>query len=354
VGLASWWGIRSIENGLVDDTRSALAEQGLTTEQVDALDINFDYRDGTVAGAVPTGFDEGALRTGLTAIDEPDHYDLDTSGLRPGPAPEAPADPERASTDVSVVRAANGSVILSGTVLSEAQRTQLVDAAETTFGAAQVTDQLQVVDLDPAVDGADARVAALAEVVGQLGATTEATATLSDTTLEVGGTANSTDDVAALNELSTDYDFDPFSTSFDVAAPALTLDEEVDALQGELDNLQEEIRRNVTFATNSDVLDAQASETLDKVVAAMDTYRLPVVEVSGHTDDVGDADLNRSLSDRRAQSVRSYLVTNGVGDQRLAALGYGEDQPEVPNNPGDVGTPENRRVEFLALATFDR
>jgi outer membrane protein OmpA-like peptidoglycan-associated protein len=69
------------------------------------------------------------------------------------------------------------------------------------------------------------------------------------------------------------------------------------------------------------------------------------VEISGHTDNVGKKSSNVKLSQKRADSVRSWFISKGVDPKRMTAKGYGPDKPIVPND-----TPENkrlnRRIEF--------
>jgi outer membrane protein OmpA-like peptidoglycan-associated protein len=73
-----------------------------------------------------------------------------------------------------------------------------------------------------------------------------------------------------------------------------------------------------------------------------------IIEVAGHTDSVGGADANYSLSERRAKTVRDYLVRFGVEPARLSVRGYGETQP-VAGNDSEAGRAENRRVELRIL-----
>jgi OOP family OmpA-OmpF porin len=69
------------------------------------------------------------------------------------------------------------------------------------------------------------------------------------------------------------------------------------------------------------------------------------VEIQGHTDNTGPANVNRNLSQARAQSVRKWLVDHGVEGKRLKAKGYGPDKP-IAGNDSDAGRAKNRRVEF--------
>jgi outer membrane protein OmpA-like peptidoglycan-associated protein len=72
------------------------------------------------------------------------------------------------------------------------------------------------------------------------------------------------------------------------------------------------------------------------------------LEVSGHTDNQGSADLNRRLSTERAEAVKSYLEANGVAPERLEARGFGPDKP-VADNRTAAGRSKNRRIEFRLL-----
>jgi len=70
------------------------------------------------------------------------------------------------------------------------------------------------------------------------------------------------------------------------------------------------------------------------------------LKVEGHTDDVGTADYNKSLSDARARSVVAALTAQGIDARRLDAVGYGEDKP-IADNGSDAGRGQNRRVELV-------
>ena len=83
-----------------------------------------------------------------------------------------------------------------------------------------------------------------------------------------------------------------------------------------------------------------------------------IVEISSHTDSKGDDDYNMLLSQRRAESVVSYLIKNGIEKHRLVARGYGEIRPIAPNENADgsdnpEGRQKNRRTEFKIIGTID-
>ena len=72
------------------------------------------------------------------------------------------------------------------------------------------------------------------------------------------------------------------------------------------------------------------------------------LEIQGHTDDVGDDAKNLDLSQRRAESVKAYLVAQGIDEGRLEAKGFGETVP-IADNKTKAGRAENRRVEFKLI-----
>ena len=76
------------------------------------------------------------------------------------------------------------------------------------------------------------------------------------------------------------------------------------------------------------------------------------MRVEGHTDNVGNADYNKKLSGRRAESVMKWLTGHGVDKKRLSSQGYGKDEP-IDTNETDAGRANNRRVAFTILERDD-
>ncbi|MBN1948148.1 MAG: OmpA family protein, partial [Candidatus Cloacimonetes bacterium] len=108
------------------------------------------------------------------------------------------------------------------------------------------------------------------------------------------------------------------------------------------------ILEGVNFDTGSANLTAEARGILDKVVTALQDYPEVELEIQGHTDDRGSKEFNITLSENRAQSVRTYLVSKGITAERLKAKGYGPDKPIADNNTAE-GRAMNRRIEFFKL-----
>jgi outer membrane protein OmpA-like peptidoglycan-associated protein len=106
---------------------------------------------------------------------------------------------------------------------------------------------------------------------------------------------------------------------------------------------------DVLFDVNSAALDGDGRATLDDVAGVLNQYPKTAVVVQGHTDSTGTEEHNQELSERRAGSVRGYLVNRGVDSDRLAAIGYGETYP-VASNDSESGRQQNRRVDILLRA----
>lgn len=104
----------------------------------------------------------------------------------------------------------------------------------------------------------------------------------------------------------------------------------------------------VNFETNSDRLLPGADDVLRDAAATLKKYPELVVEVAGHTDSQGAADYNQGLSERRANTVRDYLISAGVNQAKLSARGYGEASPIAGNTTSD-GRARNRRVELRII-----
>ncbi|MGP0173891.1 OmpA family protein [Pseudomonas sp. NCHU5208] len=102
---------------------------------------------------------------------------------------------------------------------------------------------------------------------------------------------------------------------------------------------------NITFASNSADISSSFYPTLNSLVLVFKEFDKNGVNIVGHTDSTGSQSLNQSLSQRRAQSVASYLTANGVPAQRISAYGAGSSQP-IASNASEAGRAQNRRVEI--------
>jgi uncharacterized repeat protein (TIGR01451 family) len=113
-----------------------------------------------------------------------------------------------------------------------------------------------------------------------------------------------------------------------------------------LDNGRIEILDIVYFKTNKAVIQPRSFPLLDSVANIIKNHpELPTITIEGHTDDRGNDAYNLDLSQRRAESVRRYLIAKGIDGGRLVAKGYGESRPIKPND-SNANRSANRRVEF--------
>jgi len=103
---------------------------------------------------------------------------------------------------------------------------------------------------------------------------------------------------------------------------------------------------DVLFDFNKYSLKTEARERLAKVSGILMAYPGLNVKVEGHTDNVGSQDYNRRLSDERAETVRAFMVSQGVLPDIITAQGFGMNQPVVPNDTA-AGRAKNRRVELV-------
>lgn len=106
--------------------------------------------------------------------------------------------------------------------------------------------------------------------------------------------------------------------------------------------------KNVFFDTGKATIRKESNEALDELVTVMKVKPKMEIEISGHTDNVGSPEANLKLSADRANAVRSYLIRQGVAENRIIARGYGETQP-VADNETDDGKQKNRRTEVRIL-----
>ncbi len=104
----------------------------------------------------------------------------------------------------------------------------------------------------------------------------------------------------------------------------------------------------VTFEYDSAMLTSESRKLLDVIASNLARYPRLRVEMQGHTDSAGSNRYNQALSQRRAESVRMYLVDHGVAADRLTARGYGEVEP-IDDNRTDAGRSRNRRVVMRVL-----
>ncbi|HET9054893.1 MAG TPA: OmpA family protein, partial [Cyclobacteriaceae bacterium] len=103
--------------------------------------------------------------------------------------------------------------------------------------------------------------------------------------------------------------------------------------------------KNIFFSTGSFKLLSKSHKSLNDVADLMRADASLKLDIDGHTDAVGSEESNQVLSEKRAASVRDYLISKGIEAERLVATGYGETKP-VDSNDTAAGRAKNRRTEM--------
>ncbi len=103
------------------------------------------------------------------------------------------------------------------------------------------------------------------------------------------------------------------------------------------------IASKIFFETNSEKLQVASLAQLDELAILLKKYEEANLTIEGHADDQGEDEYNLTLSQKRTESVKQYLMEKGILEQRLTAIGFGETQP-VASNKTEIGRAKNRRV----------
>lgn len=108
------------------------------------------------------------------------------------------------------------------------------------------------------------------------------------------------------------------------------------------------VMKGITFERDKDVIRKTSFKTLDEAVTVLNEYPQIRLVIEGHTSSEGTREHNLDLSDRRAKSVKQYLIDKGIGADRIDTQGFGPDVP-VADNRTEAGRAKNRRIEFKIL-----
>lgn len=105
---------------------------------------------------------------------------------------------------------------------------------------------------------------------------------------------------------------------------------------------------NITFDLNQSSIQPSFMDTLESVALVLKEYDKTIIQIEGHTDSSGSDSYNQLLSEQRANSVRDFLLNQGIEPKRTRAVGYGERYP-IATNDTAAGREQNRRVELTLV-----
>ena len=105
---------------------------------------------------------------------------------------------------------------------------------------------------------------------------------------------------------------------------------------------------HIHFTSNSTSIKHSSESSLEELFALMTSNPTIVLEVSGHTDNIGSTDHNYRLSVKRANSIKDFLIDKGILSKRIKINGYGESKPIATNETND-GKRKNRRVQIKVI-----
>ncbi|ROU02116.1 glycine zipper 2TM domain-containing protein [Marinobacter sp. R17] len=105
---------------------------------------------------------------------------------------------------------------------------------------------------------------------------------------------------------------------------------------------------NITFDVDQSSIRSSFTDVLESVSLVLEEYDETIIQIDGYTDSTGSASYNQLLSERRASSVRDFLLNQGIASNRTRATGHGENNP-IASNSTESGRAQNRRVELTLV-----
>lgn len=311
---------------------TALAGLGHGTLTMSNADVSLD---------VPATVEEAQFERIVAELDAdlPDIFSLSAS-RRTAESEEA-GEADRAHEFVAHL-SEEGEVELRGRLPDEAFRTVVESYARSRFGMGAVSSATGLNDELP--DGWPMRVLAGIEALAELHS---GQVTVNSDTVELRGVTGNPDSSDVVSRLLAEklgedtrfaLDID-YEERLDPVASAPTPESCVARIEGILDD------RQISFEPGSSDVDAESSETLDDIAEVLRECGELDLEVAGHTDSQGRAEMNMALSEARAGTVIAELMARRVLVAGLVARGYGETRP-IADNDTAAGREANRRIEF--------
>ncbi|CAM3486554.1 OmpA family protein [Arcobacter aquimarinus] len=131
-----------------------------------------------------------------------------------------------------------------------------------------------------------------------------------------------------------------------VESKVVDIKSQIEELQSKINNIL--LEKKITFERRSTELTADSKSVVEDISKILKEYPTLNFEIAGHTDSRGNDDLNKKISQDRANSVKNLLISFGIDENRIKAVGYGEEFPIAKDDENGLSE-TNRRVEFNIL-----
>ncbi|VAW01689.1 hypothetical protein MNBD_ACTINO02-134 [hydrothermal vent metagenome] len=334
---AAWFGGRSVEQAIETRVSDQLSQAGISDIRIKA-----DGRNVTVGGVVESDAQLAALLEVVRA--DPLSRKVTFSDVRVVvPVDETDT---AVSPDALVVSWQGSAVSVTGTMSDDAALSSVRSTVDSVFRTVDATGLKIRAGVPAEEEWLGAALRMVTEIGGRLDS---GTITINRGVISVSGefeTRQERRDARDVAEAIVEASGLDFVSGLTVKEAPPPTHAEVVELQTSLDDLI--AGKVVEFETGSDVLTPIGVDLLNEIITALEQFPLVPIEIAGHADSQGAADVNMDLSIRRAQAVLAYLVANGMDPTRFEVVGYGETQPIADNSTAE-GRERNRRIEFKAL-----
>ncbi len=143
------------------------------------------------------------------------------------------------------------------------------------------------------------------------------------------------------------------SSSITPIKPQKMTANEINSMQNIIDSISLNrmlfVTSKINFAPGSSEMNKNSKDALNKIFDVLKKIDKGIIQIAGHTDNIGNPVLNKNLSLKRAESIKLYLIQKGFSKTRIKVIGLGDTQP-LYNNATPTGRSKNRRVEFTVIS----
>lgn len=235
---------------------------------------------------------------------------------------------------------------LTGAVTDEKTKQTFLDKAAKVVGTSKVAEALEL-----SATGLEAT-KSLANALPELAALEFAQLVVEGKSLIVQGYTSNPDTRTSIEKRINEILGDQYDITYMIEAPEITdAPAATEPAPGLASDCQQQFNallstENIVFESASADISAKSNALLKRLADVINNCPAIDIEIGGHTDTRGDAEMNLDLSQRRASAVKSALVKLGINKSRLLAVGYGETRP-IANETTPSGLQKNRRIEFV-------